>query len=70
MGRLWLEHRLETFKEILRMYREPAGNLASYFKIQGEAQLLCRTYLVFSNRQPIIMITEKFPEDFFQNTFS
>jgi chorismate-pyruvate lyase len=69
MGRLWLEYRMETFKEIVRMYREPAENLAPYFGIQHQDMLLCRTYLVFSNRQPIIMITEKFPESFFQNTF-
>jgi chorismate-pyruvate lyase len=69
MGRLWLEHRLETFKEIVHMCREPAGNLARHFKIQPDDLLLSRTYLVFSNRQPVIMITEKFPEQFFRNTF-
>jgi chorismate-pyruvate lyase len=69
MGRLWLEHRLETFKEIIHMCREPAGHLAAYFQIPHETLLLSRTYRVFSNRQPIIMITEKFPESFFRGSF-
>lgn len=68
MGRLWLEHRLETFKEIVHMSREPAGTLAQHLNIQPDDLLLSRTYLVFSNRQPIIMITEKFPESFFHST--
>ncbi len=69
MGRLWLEHRLETFKEIVHTCREPAGELAQSFHIAPEALFLSRTYRVFSNRQPIIVISEKFPEQFFRNTF-
>lgn len=67
MGRLWLEHRLETFKEIVDSAREPAADLAGYFKIGPTDMLLSRSYRVFSGRQPIILITEKFPESFFQN---
>lgn len=66
MGRLWLEHRLETFKEIVDSAREPAGDLATYFGIERTDILLSRTYRVFSGRQPIILITEKFPETFFK----
>lgn len=69
MGRLWLEHRLETFKEIVDSAREPAEDLAEYFKIKSSDKLLSRTYRVFSGRKPIILITEKFPESFFQNKF-
>lgn len=68
MGRLWLEHRLETFKEIIHMARESVGDLADHFQLSREDILLSRTYRVFSNRQPIIVITEKFPERFFLNT--
>lgn len=65
IGRLWIEHRAETFREIVESSREVAGELAEYFKIDPEERLLSRTYRVFSNRQPIMMITEKFPESYF-----
>ena len=51
MGRLWLEHRLETFKEIVDSAREPAEDLADYFKIKRSDKLLSRTYCVFSGRR-------------------
>jgi chorismate-pyruvate lyase len=65
MGRLWLEHKIETFKEIIDSSQELAENLSNYFKIQTEDRMLSRTYRVFSNHQPIMMITEKFPESYF-----
>lgn len=65
IGKLWLEHRLETFKEIISSVREPAKEISNYFHIKEEDNLLCRTYCVFSSRQPIMMITEKFPENYF-----
>lgn len=66
MGRLWLEHRLETFKEIVDSAREAAEDLADYFKIARSDKLLSRTYRVFSRGKPIFLITEKFPETFFK----
>lgn len=69
IGRLWVEHRAETFKEIIESAREVAGDLADYFKIDKEERLLSRTYRVFSNRQPVMMITEKFPESYFKSDF-
>ena len=65
IGKLWQEHKIETFKEIIRYNREAAGHLAGYFKIREEDRLLCRTYRVFSNREPIMMITEKFPDCYY-----
>jgi len=65
IGKLWLEYKVETFKEIIASTREPAKDLASYFQINRQDNLLGRTYVVFSNRQPIMMITEKFPESYF-----
>lgn len=65
IGKLWLEHRVETFKEIIDSAYEVAGDLADYFKIKRENRLFSRTYRVFSNHQPIMMITEKFPESYF-----
>lgn len=64
MGRLWLEHKLETFKEIVDMSREPSRDLAAFFNAVGDDSMLSRTYRVFNRRKPILMITEKFPERF------
>jgi chorismate-pyruvate lyase len=69
MGRLWLEHKIETFKEIIDSSQELAEDLSNYFKIQKEDRMLSRTYRVFSNHQPIMMITEKFPESYFLKDF-
>jgi chorismate-pyruvate lyase len=66
IGHLWLKFRLETFKEIIESGKEPANELSAYFiDTQPKDQLLFRTYRVFSNRKPIMMITEKFPESYF-----
>ncbi|BAZ09551.1 hypothetical protein NIES4071_13600 [Calothrix sp. NIES-4071] len=65
MGRLWLEHKLETFKEIIDSAIEIAEDLSEFFNIAREDKILSRTYRVFSNKKPIIMITEKFPESYF-----
>jgi chorismate-pyruvate lyase len=52
IGRLWALHKLETRKEILRVWRSAAGE---------EAEQLARTYRVFSGGRPIMFITEYFP---------
>ncbi|MFN6558741.1 MAG: chorismate--pyruvate lyase family protein [Nostoc sp. ChiSLP01] len=65
MGRLWLEYKLETFKEIIDSAIETSNDLSEYFNIAREDQMLSRTYRVFSNKKPIIMITEKFPASYF-----
>ncbi len=66
IGKLWLEHRIESFKEIVDSGKEPAPEkLAHYFRIEPNINLLFRTYCVLTNRQATMMITEKFPESFF-----
>ncbi|MEG4288201.1 chorismate pyruvate-lyase family protein [Microcoleus sp. C2C3] len=69
MGRIWLEHKLETFKEIIDSAIETAEDLSEFFNIAREDKMLSRTYRVFSNKKPIIMITEKFPESYFLKSF-
>ena len=69
MGRLWLENKIETFKEIIDSREEAAGPLGDYFTINPEDKLLSRTYIVYSQRQPITMITEKFPASYFLPNF-
>jgi len=65
IGKLWVEHKTETFKEIVTYAREQAGDLSDYFDIKREDKLLSRTYRVFSHQKPVMMITEKFPESYF-----
>ena len=67
IGLLLLEHRLETFREILECWREFAGPLGQYFHVDEEATIIARTYRIFSGRQPIMLITEKFPESYFRS---
>lgn len=69
IGQLWLEHKVETFREIIDSGKEPADDLAEYFHIDEDDSLLSRTYRVFSNKKPIIIITEKFPEKYFLDDF-
>lgn len=67
IGLLMLEDRLETFREILSCKLEPAEEVAQHFDIAPESNLVSRTYRIFANRFPIMLITEKFPETSFRN---
>jgi chorismate-pyruvate lyase len=67
IGQLILEHRIETFKEILDCGTEPAGPLAEYFQIDQDASIMFRTYRMITNGQPIMVISEKFPEVYFRD---
>jgi chorismate-pyruvate lyase len=60
IGRLWTEHRLETWKEILRVWRCPEGALREHFG-DSPGGLLARCYRVFSSARPIMLISEYFP---------
>jgi chorismate-pyruvate lyase len=64
LGRLWQEHRVETWKQRLEIFRRPAAGLAGHFGIDPEVEILARSYRVFNNRQPIIRITEYFPQSY------
>lgn len=62
IGRIWIESRLETFKEFIRAQREPAEDLGEYFRIDEDEPLISRTYRVIAKGLPVMMITEKFPQ--------
>lgn len=64
LGRLWLEHKLETYKEIVYVRSQSVGKLSCYFECSDAALLLIRSYRVFSARQLMMIITEHFPADF------
>jgi chorismate-pyruvate lyase len=59
LGRLWVQHKLETRKEMLRVWRVPAGEEPPYFS--GGQGCLARRYRVFSAGRPIMLISEFFP---------
>ena len=59
LGRLWVEHQLETRKEILRVSRIP--DAAPRFGPAGAHGQLARSYRVFSSGRPIMLISEYFP---------
>ncbi len=66
IGVLLAENRTETFREVLVVDREPAGPVGTHFGINPAAELLFRTYLILARGKPVILITEKFPTDFFR----
>ncbi len=63
MGRLWIEHRIETLKELLSTARGPMGELASHFAGEPSDDLLSRSYRLMSGGRPLMAITEYFPAD-------
>ena len=69
IGKIWFEHRVETFKEIIDSGKESGNVLSSYFGLEPESKFFFRTYCVYSNRQPTMIITEKFPASFFNKDF-
>lgn len=60
IGRLLAESRIETFRELVSWGVEPAGDNAEHFGVEPDARLISRTYRMLSQRQPIMVITEKF----------
>lgn len=56
-----------TVTEILEASAEVAGPSAAYFGLGESTTLVSRTYRVIADRQPIMVITEKFPERKFGN---
>lgn len=69
IGKIWLEKRVEMFKEIIDSGKYPANELAHYFNIEPSENLLGRTYCTISNQKYTTMITEKFPESYFLKNF-
>jgi chorismate-pyruvate lyase len=66
IGILLAESRTETFREILEVKREPAGVVGAHFGTAATDELISRTYRIVANREPIILITEKFPAEAFR----
>ena len=67
LGRLMIEAKTETFREILSCKKEKAEELGEHFDQTVDAILISRTYRIFADQKPIMLITEKFPETAFRN---
>jgi chorismate-pyruvate lyase len=67
IGALLARGRMETFREILRVFREPAGANGAVFGIDPTVELIARTYRIVSGGRPILLITEKFPPHLFRS---
>jgi chorismate-pyruvate lyase len=64
LGRLWLEHKLETFKELLEVKSVQAGKLCEHFDCGNSGAVLVRTYRVHSAAMPVMVISEYFPVEY------
>jgi chorismate-pyruvate lyase len=70
LGKLMLEHRLETFREVVACGRGPASrapglgaSAPAALQTGPDAPVAWRTYRVISGGRPVMSITEVFPED-------
>ncbi|AJQ92876.1 chorismate--pyruvate lyase family protein [Gynuella sunshinyii] len=61
IGKVLNQHGIESFKRFVDYRCEPAGKLGEYFGMQATDSLFSRTFLVFSEHRPIMVITEKIP---------
>ncbi len=66
IGKLWAKYRCETYKVIVGAGEELASELATHFNISANDKMIARTYTVSSNNKIIMIITEKFPYQFFR----
>jgi len=61
IGLLWREARLEMHREIVDRRIERCAKTSAWFGLPPETLLLARTYLIVHGREPLGVITEKFP---------
>lgn len=66
IGKLILDYKIETYREILNWGIEQAESIAEYFQIDTQATVINRTYRIFAYHSPIMLITEKFPASYFR----
>ena len=65
IGLLWREAKLETHREIIEYRRERNASVAAHLGVDEEAELLSRTYMLYTGGKPMGVITEKFPAKYF-----
>ena len=63
LGQLWLDQKLETYKEMVEMGSIAGGPGAEYFECDG-SEILIRKYRIYSGGIPVMIISEHFPRKF------
>ena len=66
VGLLWQRERLESYREILARETERNESLLQYFPDLKTNLFYKRSYLVYSGHQPLGLITERFPAEYFR----
>nr|CCW77407.1 conserved hypothetical protein [uncultured Gammaproteobacteria bacterium] len=66
IGQLWQQERMESFREIIERGSERNHSLLEYFPDLETDIFLYRTYLVYKGGEPLGLITEKFPTEYFR----
>lgn len=67
IGTLWRAERLETYREIVATGCQAEPALSAHFAVPPEQDFLSRSYLIFRERRPMGLITEKFPASLFRD---
>lgn len=65
IGDLLNNRRLETFREILSIDSENAGEISGRLSVEPYERLITRCYIIYNNKIPIIQVKEKFSEKIF-----
>lgn len=65
IGRLLVENRVETFREIVGFRFGAATDYAHYFDIETTSPVVSRTYQIYMTHRPVMRITESFPLTWF-----
>jgi len=63
LGQLWLDQKLETYKEMVEMRSAAGGPGAEYLEC-GSLEILIRKYRIYSGGIPVMIISEHFPRKF------
>lgn len=66
IGLLWKEERLESFREMLDQTVEACAPIARHFDVAATTPFVSRTYVVHHARQPLGIITERWPISHFR----
>lgn len=65
IGRLFVDYRLSTYRELLGYFYEDGSEYASFFPGREKLSFLARVYRVLYNDSVVMLITEKMPRDLF-----
>jgi len=70
IGVLWQREKLETFREVLNREQETNAEIAQYFPNLQTPLFWSRQYLVYHGGEPLGLICEKFPVEYFRDPLS